>query len=205
MKKETWRRIMIMLLFAFNIFAGIYYLTEYQYEKVLINKDQSTIILKEAYQALDDFNRNLKDSNEKNLLVVPDYIESKEDFIESFNGKIARHIIEDFYEDLIFEKEHELFAKKEVYIPSIFAKDSYVENAYIEIKKDRKGKVLSKQLIIEERGKIHINESYHRKNFFIKNKEGKWCLDHFDGIKNYVFVLDEEEDVLGVNSIEDSL
>lgn len=161
--------------------------------RVKFDKSIAEELLKETYMPLEDFVKAGIPVEDEELLLVPNDIRNKEDFMRLFNNKINTRIVEDFYKSLVIEKPEGLYIDKKVYIPNIYAESSILTNSYI--KKWRRslysyisGEDDSKEekLIIKEKWKIS-GEWHRRNNYFVKNENGEWVLDHFGGISKYGF------------------
>ncbi len=162
-------------------------------EKVELDKIEGKKLLKETYAPLENFAKKLKFSKDKKLLLLPSNVKSEEDFIHLFDKKMKEHNAEGFYEDLIIQKGDELFVDPLAYIPTIYAKDSIVARAYIKETENLFLKLLGKrdkkrqELIIKERWLIS-GQWHKRTNYYVKNQNEKWILDHGNGTSVYGFV-----------------
>jgi hypothetical protein len=151
-------------------------------------------LLKETYMPLEYFIRNGIPTENDELLLVSDDIKDEKDFIKLFNNKIDSRVVEDFFEDLIIEKEGRLYIDKKVYIPTVYSEESVLTKSYI--RKHTKSlysyilgrdENVEEKLIIKERWKI-TGEWFRRSNYFVKNDEGEWILDYFNGSRMHKFV-----------------
>lgn len=95
---------------------------------VKFDKSMAEELLKETYMPLEDFVRNGIPTENEELLLVSDDIKDEKDFIKLFNNKIDSRVVEDFFEDLIIEKEGRLYIDKKVYIPLYIQKRVYLQN-----------------------------------------------------------------------------
>ncbi|NLM04025.1 MAG: hypothetical protein GX214_03290 [Clostridiales bacterium] len=158
------------------------------------DKTMAEEMLKNAYKPLEDFISNGIPVEDEGLFLAPDNIETKEDFVKLFNNKINTRLVENFFEDLIIEKDGRLYIDRKVYIPTIYVGDGVLTKSYI--KKytrslysyilDRDDRPEEK-LVIKEKWKI-TGEWFRRSNYFIKNDEGEWVLDYFNGSSMHKFV-----------------
>lgn len=162
-------------------------------KKVEFNKVEAEKLLRETYDPLQSFIKELTISEEEGLLVVPNYIKSEADFINLFNGKMEEDNAKDLYERLIVEKNDRLFVNAYVYIPGIYDENGKVIRAYTK----KREKVYSKffknndkssiKLIIKEESFMD-GEYSTRTNYYIKNQNGKWILDYRNGTSAREFV-----------------
>lgn len=161
--------------------------------KTEFNKLEAEKLLRQTYKPLEDFAKESSITKDKKFLLPPKDIKNQEDFIDIFNEKIKRHELEGFYKDLIIKKNGQLYVDSLAYIPSIYTKDGKVRKAYIEKRKglldhflDNKSDEIEK-LVIKESWMIS-GQWHKRSNHFIKNQNGEWILDHFNGTSYYGFV-----------------
>lgn len=165
--------------------------------RVKFDKDQAEVILREAYGPLEDFIRAGIPTEDEELLLVPDNIKGEEDFIKLFDKGINNHnhVVRDFFQDIVLEKEGDLYINKKAYIPTIYQKeDSLITKAYIkEYTRSLYSYILGRddkkeeELVIKEKWKI-TGEWFRRSNYFSKNSEGRWVLDYFSGSRAHDFV-----------------
>lgn len=181
-------RVIIIFIFIFNL------VTLPIPHKERFDKSTAEELLKEAYIPLEDFVKSGIPMEDEELLLAANDIRNEKDFIRLFNNKIDNEVVEQFFKDLVIEKQGVLYIDKKVYIPTIYAEDSILTNSYI---KKYKGSLYSyisgdndiqeEKLIIKEKWKVS-GEWHRRSNFFIKNEDGEWILDYFTGTSMYRFV-----------------
>lgn len=162
--------------------------------KEKFDKSIAEEILKEAYLPLIDFVKAGTPVEDEELLLVPKDIRSKNDFIKLFDNKIDNKSkqVEDFFEELVIEKQDVLYIDKRVYIPTIYDEDGTLTNSYIKKYKSSlysrllgENKILKEELIIKEKWKI---SGERRTNTFVMNENGQWVLDGFSGTSMNKFV-----------------
>ncbi|QEK11423.1 hypothetical protein FQB35_03010 [Crassaminicella thermophila] len=162
-------------------------------ERLAFDRLEAEKLLKETYRPLENFTKELIVSEDEKLLLVPNYIKNEEDFINLFKEKMQEHNAKGFYKDLIVQKRGQLFVDGFVYIPSIYTKNGRVTRAYIKEKQKLISKLFGNddkkivELIIKEEWTIS-GEWHKRSNYYIKNQNGKWMLDHANGTSSYRFV-----------------
>lgn len=161
---------------------------------VKFDKSEAEVMLRETYMPLEDFVRTGIPTEDEELLLVPDDVKDEEDFIKLFDKQINDFVVKNFFEDLIIEKEGNLYIDRKVYIPTIYQKDSLVTKSYIR-KYTRslysfilgRDENTEERLVIKEKWKI-TGEWFRRSNYFIKNNDGEWVLRYFNGSGMYKFV-----------------
>lgn len=153
-------------------------------------------ILKETYLPLIDFVKAGTPVEDEELLLAPKDIRSKNDFIKLFDNKTDNKTkdLDDFYEELVIEKQGVLYIDKMVYIPTIYDQNGTLTNSYIKKYKSSlysrllgENKILKKELIIKQKWKIS-GEWYRRTSHFVMNENGQWVLDRFSGTSMHKFV-----------------
>ena len=162
--------------------------------RIKFDKSIAEELLKEAYRPLEDFVKAGTPIEGKELLLAPNDIRNEKDFVKIFNNNIDNKVVEEFFEDLVIEKQGVLYIDKKVYIPNIHAEDSKLTSSYIK-KKTRslysfilgENPVEEEKLVIKEKWQIS-GEWHRRSNYFIKNENGEWILDYFNGTSMYGFV-----------------
>lgn len=120
------RQKLIQIILGFIIIFNLVRLPIPYNEK--FDKSMAEELLKETYMPLEDFVRNGIPTENEELLLVSDDIKDEKDFIKLFNNKIDSRVVEDFFEDLIIEKEGRLYIDKKVYIPLYIQKRVYLQN-----------------------------------------------------------------------------
>ncbi len=162
-------------------------------EKVKFNKFEADKLLKEAYKPLEDFSKDLIVTEDEKLLLVPSYISCEEDFVNLFNKKMKSIKPKGFYKDLIIEKDGTLYVDASAYIPNIYTEEGQVMMAYTNKRKRLLPDIFGYEdeedvkLIITETWRIS-GEINRRTNYFIKNENGEWILEYFNGTSHYGFV-----------------
>lgn len=187
-RKEKIISIILILVFltGFMIYNSYYY----GYEKINFNKNEAKNILEDTWMPIKEFNDNLRVDKINNLILPPEYINNKDDFINFFSATIPEYIAQEFYPNLIIEdKYHGLIVNEEAYFPIIYKEDSYVSNAYI--RKNRKMK--ESELVIEESGFVRDKQAYRRRNYYGKGENGEWIFEYFEGNSWYFFNTDKEK------------
>lgn len=159
-------------------------------EKVKIDKLEADKLLKEVYKPLEDFNEDLIATEDVKLLSAPSYITCEEDFLNLFNKKMKDDIPKGFYEDLIIEEDGKFYVDASAYIPNIYTENGQVTVAYIKKTKRLFHNVFGRRYEDVEKLKITetwriSGETHRRSNYFIKNENGEWILDYFNGTSHY--------------------
>lgn len=159
-------------------------------EKIELNKDEAMEILKETYKPLEAFAESLSISTDGEKLVLPNTIESEQDFINLFSETMRESTPKSIYKKVNTEKGIS-FMDSSTYIPSIYTQHGKVTEAYI-IKKKKlidfirnKSKTTDK-VIIKESWTISGDKN-KRTNYYIRGEQEEWLLDYFDGIVSYGF------------------
>lgn len=161
--------------------------------RVGFDKSIAEELIKEAYKPLVDFIKVGTLIEGEDLLLAPNDIRNEKEFIRLFNNKIDNKVVEGFFQDLVIEKQGVLYIDKRVYIPNIYAESSILTNSYIKKSKRLNSFILGnsdkeeEKLVIKEKWKIS-GEWHRRSNYFVKNDDGEWILDHFTGTGKYKFV-----------------
>lgn len=188
-KREIWKGLLIII----NIINIVNLLRHPLPYRVGFDKLRAKEILEETYRPLMDFVKGEDLIDTGDLLLVPHNIRGKDDFIELFDGMISDRVLEGFYQNLVIEKEEGLYIDKKVYIPSILcAQNGKISKAYIR-KEISLNPFKSNEdyreegLVIRESWKIS-GEWRRRSNYFIKDENGEWVLDYFNGSSFYKFV-----------------
>ncbi len=186
--KEKLLKILILILFLINLFR-----TPLPYW-AKIDESVAKNLLKEAYSPLEDFITSATPVEDKELLLVSSDIKNKDDFIRSFDNKVDDRVLEDFFEALVIEEEGILYIDETVYIPSIYSENGQVTSHYIRKYTRTLYSVLSgsseteeDELVIKEKWTIS-GDWNKRKNYFKRNKEGDWVLNHISGTTMFEFV-----------------
>lgn len=130
--------------------------------------------MEDTWKPLEEFYNDTIEDN--NVLLPPKYINNKEDFIKHFTTKISKHNAEDFYENLIEEKDDgRMVVRKDVYFSTIYNDGAYVFNSYIRKRVDEE------ELIIVEIVPVY-NEWHKRRVYYKRDKNGQWIYNYFSGI-----------------------
>lgn len=189
--RENLMRIMMFFIVIINLVNLVTLPIPY---RVGFDKTSAEEILKEAYKPLEDFVKSGVYIGDEGLLLLPDNVRNEEDFINLFDNKVNNRLAEEFFEDIVVEKQGVLYIDRKVYIPNIYAEDSKLTSSYI--KKETRSlysfitgdnHIEEEKLVIKERWKIS-GEWHRRSNYFVKNESGEWVLDRFNGTGLYGFV-----------------
>lgn len=188
--KERLMRVLMTFVVIINFFNLVTSPIPY---RVKFDKSIAEGILKGAYLPLENFVKSGIPTEDEEFDLVHDDIRNKEDFKRLFTNKTSNRMAEDFFEDLIVEKQGELYIDNRVYIPNIYLEGGKLTSSYIKRSQKLKSIILGKneieseELVIKERWKIS-GEWRIRRNYFVKNEDGEWILDHFTGTGYYKLV-----------------
>lgn len=178
-------------------------------ERVKFDKLEADKLLKEAYKPLETFSKDLIVIEDEKLLLVPSYISCEEDFVDLFNQKMEGSTPRGFYEDLVIEKDGQLYVDASGYIPNIYTEEGQVVTSYTKKRKRLFPNIFGHEdeedvkLVIKETWKIS-GQIHKRSNYFIKNESGEWILEHFNGTSHYGFV-DVKNNPWNINRSEKKL
>ena len=185
-------RVIVWIVFILNIFTfQISYNTN-------IDKSIAKEILREAYMPLENFIKSGIPIEDKELLEVPEEVKNKSDFIKLFKNKIETKMVEEIFEELIIEKEGQLYIDKTLYIPALYSENSIIDKSYIKTRNKSlylyiTGKVDTRREELIVKGKNQVDEHWSElDNFFIKNENGKWILEGSTGTVMHGFVDPDE-------------
>lgn len=178
----------IICILIFNVFT---YQIPYNID---ITDTEAKDILRKVYMPLEDFIKSGIPLQDKGLLKVPEEVRNKNDFIELFNNKIDNRTLGDFFEELVVEKEGELYIDKTIYIPIPYAENSVIKKCYIKKRKNSlysyisgKDDIKKDELIIK--GKYEMDGDWLKlNNYFIKNENGEWIVQVTTGSTMHGFV-----------------
>lgn len=186
--KENSLKILIVFLILINLFR-----TPLPY-RAKIDESIAENLLREAYKPLEDFIKSATLVEGEELLLLPSDINNKDDFIKSFDSRVDDRVLEDFFESLVVEKEDILYIDETIYIPNIYSTNGQVTSHYIRSYTRTLYSILSnsneskeEELIIKEKWKVS-GDWNKRNNYFKRNKEGDWVLNHISGAAMYGFV-----------------
>lgn len=188
--KENFIRIIKAIIFISSLVN--LFLFPLPYKKMDFDKSGAEQLLKETYGPLEDFVKSGIPIEDEGLLKVPEYIKNEKDFIGLFDNKMDESTVENFFEDLVIEKQQHLYIDTTVYIPNIYDENGKVTESYIKKYKSAASFIFTKAPSREE--KLIIKESWEisgqwhgRTNYYIKDKNGEWMFDHFNGTAMYGF------------------
>ncbi|MCY6485781.1 hypothetical protein OW763_15785 [Clostridium aestuarii] len=160
--------------------VGIYSYYSYRYAKTPFDKDKASVILKATWNPLKQFNDNIIVDEKNDIFFPPKNIKSKENFIKLFSATMPKYMAENFYKNLIKKNENGvMIVNKGAYCPNIFDKGSCILKAYTK-KIDQ-----TEELVIFEVGSNENERPYTRKNYYKKDKNGKWIYDRCSGTTWY--------------------
>lgn len=186
--KENLLQILIVFFILINLFR-----TPLPY-RTKIDESMAENLLREAYKPLEDFIKSATPVEGKELLLLPSNINNKDDFIKSFDNRVDGRVLEDFFESLVVERGGVLYIDETIYIPNIYSENGQVTNHYIRKYTRTLYSILSasnekqeEELLITEKWKVSGNWN-KRKNYFERNKEGDWVLNHISGTTMFGFV-----------------
>ncbi len=174
------------------VFMFIYGLLTLQIPyKVEFDKSMAEEILKETYRPLEEFVKGLTPIEGEELYLIPKGIRNEKDFVKLFDNRIEDRVAENFFERLTVEKQGVIYVDKKVYIPNIYAENSILTDSYIKKRKSVYSFILNRD---DVEGKLIIKETWdangmwdRRSNYFIKNENGEWILEYFNGIATRKF------------------
>ena len=131
--KENFIRIIKAIIFISSLVN--LFLIPIPYKKVDFDRSGAEQLLKESYGPLETFVKSGIAEGQviegENLLGAPKDVKNEKDFIQLFNDKAEESVVENFFEELVVEKQGELYIDTTVYIPNIYAENGKVTESYI--------------------------------------------------------------------------
>lgn len=185
---ERIMRIIIMIVVIVGVFI---FQIPYNVE---IDPSEAVEVLREVYMPLEEFVKSGIPVEDKRLLKAPLEVENRSDFIKLFENKMQNKMSDDIFENLIIEKEDQLYIDKEIYIPTLYSKNSIITKSYIKKRKDSlysyiSGRSYNKKEELIIKGKYEIDEEWSKlDHLFIKDKNGNWILQISSGTVMQGFV-----------------
>lgn len=161
--------------------------------KTPYDEGMASEIIKASYLPVMRVVEALEVTSDPDLLKLPLYINSQEDFVSLLASSMDDHLAEDIYEDWIIEENGSLYAKTSYYIPTIYDDSREITKAYIASKQSLVNKLLrrkemdSRGLVIKERQKEY-NTSYHSRTYYYElDEDNNLMLDHVNGTSSMAF------------------
>lgn len=166
--------------------------------KTPYDEGMASEIVKASYLPVMRVVEALEVTSDPDLLKVPSYIKSEEDFVSVLAFNMDDHLAEDIYEDWILEEGGSLYAKSSYYIPTIYDDSREITKAYIASKQSILDKIMkrkeidSRELIIKERQKEY-NTSYHKRTYHYElDEDNNLMLEHVNGTTSIGFAKTED-------------
>nr|WP_300002901.1 hypothetical protein [Tissierella sp.] len=185
--EKVMKIIMIMVVIVYVFIFQIPYNVE-------IEPSEAQEILRGAYRPLEDFIKSGTTSDDKGLLNIPSEIKDKNDFVKLFDNKMREKMAEEIFENLVIEKDGQLYIDKEIYIPTLYSEDSIITKSYIKKRRDSlysyiSGKSFKKKEELIIKGKYEIDEELSKlEHLFIQDKNDNWILQITTGTVMHGFV-----------------
>ncbi|MCC5910009.1 MAG: hypothetical protein JJT76_06180 [Clostridiaceae bacterium] len=178
MKRKTKNTMLTVLMLAYIIGSLAYYAYNNRYEEIAFDIDLAEDILMETWQPIWQFDQDAIIDRDQNEILPPDYVQSREDFINFANKTFSQHDAERFFDDLMEDKENgDLLVKQGVFYPTIYEEGAYIYKAYTRQNRSMQ----MPELIIQEMGVLEGRRNYSRRNHYKMNENGEWQFRYFNG------------------------
>lgn len=180
--KEKIKETMALIVFIITV-LGLPFTSKVAFEETIARE-----LLRYAYQPVISFVMDLEETDDPLKLKLPDYIQSKDDFLTIVGSRMNQRVISKLYGEMVYEEEGTLYADSTIYIPTIYDKDRGIKKAYISIKQPLFNKFImnndiniTRELIIKTSSMTPNGSHSSSKYEFKENDQDEWFLDSKTG------------------------